>query len=177
MDFEKAYQKFLDGSASPEELEFVRSEMAKANAINEVLDNIKKEGAIKEAEEEKVKEAIKKYNFKSTIRILIIVGCSLVVLLLIIGAAIGIPILSNAKSNMKYSKAEAKEIAIEYVKGEYPEYKDNIIVREVEKELEVPGRIKNAHYIYVVEIYNGRDNVIEIEIDSKSGQIIDVDFD
>ena len=59
MDFEKAYQKFLDGSASPEELEFVRSEMAKANAINEVLDNIKKEGAIKEAEEEKVKEAIK----------------------------------------------------------------------------------------------------------------------
>ena len=78
---------------------------------------------------------------------------------------------------MKYSKAEAKEIAIEYVKEKYPQYKDNIKVREVEKELEVPGRIKNAHYIYVVEIYNGRDNVIEIEIDSKSGQIIDVDFD
>ena len=45
----------------------------------------------------------------------------------------------------------------------------------VEKELEVEGRIKNARYIYVIDIYNGVNNVFEIEIDGKTGKILEVD--
>ena len=37
MDFEKAYEKFLNGTATPEETEFVRSEMKKASEINDIL--------------------------------------------------------------------------------------------------------------------------------------------
>ena len=33
MDFENAYQKFLDGTATPEEVEFVRSEIRKPRSF------------------------------------------------------------------------------------------------------------------------------------------------
>lgn len=38
MDFENAYQKFLDGTATPEEVEFVRSEIRKAKELSEIID-------------------------------------------------------------------------------------------------------------------------------------------
>ena len=51
---------------------------------------------------------------------------------------------------------------------------NEIEVYKVEKELEVEGRIKNARYIFVVEVYNG-DKVVEVEIDGKTGRILDMD--
>ena len=41
MDFENAYQKFLDGTATPEEVEFVRSEIRKAKELSEIIDMAK----------------------------------------------------------------------------------------------------------------------------------------
>ena len=175
MDFEKAYEKFLNGSASPEEVEFVRSEMKKANDINGILENVKKDGATNAAEQQQVQKAIKSYRKKDTLKILSIVCAAILVLAIAIGCAIGIPIISNAKDNKNYSVAQAKEIAIEYVIERYPEGAEKVKVHSVEKEIEVDGRIKNARYIYVIEIYNGINEVLEIEIDSKSGNIIDVD--
>ncbi len=175
MDFEKTYQKFLNGTASPEEIEFVRSEMRKANEINDILTNVKKEGATNTAEKETVKKAIKSYRIKDTLKILLIVCCSVLVLAIGVGAAIGIPILSNAKDNTHYTVAEAKTIAIEYLTENYPAGAGKIEVYRVEKELEVEGRIKNARYIYVLDVYNGVNEVLEIEIDSKTGNIIEID--
>ena len=175
MDFEKAYQKFINGTASPEETEFVRSEMKKANDINDILTNVKNEGATNTAEKETVKKAMKTYRKKDTLKILLIVCCSLLVLAIGIGCAIGIPILSNAKSNMNYTAEQAKAIAVEYLSARYPANADGIEVYRVEKELEVEGRIKNARYIYVLDVYNGVNEVFEIEIDSKTGNIIEID--
>ena len=175
MDFEKAYQKFLNGTATPEETEFVRSEMKKANDINGILSNVKNEGATNTAERETVKKAMKTYRKKDTLKILLIVCCSVVVLAIGVALAIGIPILSNAKDNTIYTVEEAQDIAIEYLSEKYPENADKIEVYKVEKELEVEGRIKNARYIYVIDIYNGTNNVFEIEIDSKTGNIIEID--
>ena len=175
MDFEKAYQKFIDGTASPEEVEFVRSEMKKANDINSILTNVKNEGATNNAEKETVKKAMKTYRKKDTLKILLIVCSSILVLAIGIGCAVGIPILSNAKSNLNFTWEEAESIAIAYMASEYPETSGKIEVRRVEKELEVDGRIKNARYIYVLDVYNGKNNVFEIEIDSKTGNIIEVD--
>ena len=39
MDFEKAYKKFLDGTATDEEVQFVRTEIAKARKLTEIIDN------------------------------------------------------------------------------------------------------------------------------------------
>ena len=175
MDFEKAYQKFLNGTASVEEVEFVRSEMKKASEINDILTSVKSEGATNTAEGEKVKKAMKTYRKKDTVKILIIAVASALVLALGIGLATGIPILTNAKDNTNYTVADAKQIATDYLAEKYPAGAGKIEVHRVEKELEVEGRIKNARYIYVLEVYNGVNNVFEIEIDSKTGNIIEVD--
>ena len=175
MDFEKAYKNFLNGTATPEETEFVRSEMQKANAVNDILSNVKREGAAETAERETVKRAMKTYLKKDTLKILLIVCCSVVVLAIASACAIGIPILVNAKDNVNYSKAEAEAIAIEYVADLPGSNADKIKVREYEKELEVEGRLKKSHYVHVFEIYDGASRVWEVEIDSRTGHIIDID--
>ena len=175
MDFEKAYQKFLNGTATPEEMEFVRSEMKKANEINDILVNVKNEGATNVAEKETVKNAMKTYWKKDTLKILLIVCCSVLVLAIGVACAIGIPILSSAKNNMNYTAKQAESIATEYLAEKYPGSAEKIEVYRVERELEVEGRIKNARYIYVLDVYNGSNNVFEIEIDSKTGNIIEID--
>ena len=175
MDFEKAYQKFLDGTATAEEVEFVRSEMKKASAVNDVLDKVKNGGSTKTADLQTVKKAVKAFRIRDFIKVLTIV-CSIVLVLAIgIGCAIGIPILKNAKANMNYTIEQAEQIAIEFIAERYPDSKDKIEVYHVEKELDVEGRIKNARYIYVLDVYNGVNNVLEIEIDSKTGNIIEID--
>ena len=177
MNFEQAYQKFLNGTATEEEIEFVREEMKKASAVNDVLQNANKESVTNEAEEGKIKTIIKKHNLKNTIKIFIIVACSLVFAALVAGISIAIPVFKNAKENCKYTEQQAEQIAIEYVVENYSANAENVTVRKVDRDLEVYGRIKNARYVYVLDVYNGVDGVIEIEIDSKTGQIIDVDRD
>ena len=175
MDFEKAYEKFLNGTASPEEVEFVRSEMKKANDVNNVLSNVKNEGATSVAEKETVRRAMKSYWKKDTIKILIIVGAALLALAIAVSLAIGIPVLNNAKDNLNYSEEEAKEIATNHL-----QFISSTIIQQpievirVERELEIEGRIKNARYIYVVELYSGNKR-FEIEVDSKTGKILDID--
>ena len=176
MDFEKAYQKFINGTATPEEVEFVRSEMKKANDINAILTNVKSEGATEAAEKETVKKAMKRYWKKDTKKIIIIACASILVFAIGLVAAIGIPVLVNANDNLNYTRAEAEEIAVQYLAEAYPENQDKFVIRDVERELEV-GRIKNARYIYSIELYNGKGREIEIEIDAKSGKIIEVDWD
>ena len=175
MDFEKAYQNFIDGTATPEEVEFVRSEMKKASEINDLLASVKDEGATEEAEKATVKKAIKRFWRKDILKTLIIVSSALLVLAIGVACAIGIPILTNAKDNYNVSKSEAEEIAINYIADEFHVDADKIRVREYEKELEVEGRIKNSHYVHVFEIYNGVNRVFEIEVDSRNGDVIEVD--
>ncbi len=174
MDFEKAYEKFLNGTATPEEVEFVRSEMKKANDVSNVLNNVKNEGATKAAEKESVRRAMKLYWKKDTVKILIIVCASVLALAIAIACAVGIPILSNAKGNINYSEEEAKAIAVQYLSETNPSVAGEIEIYRVERELEVEGRIKNARYIYVIDVYNGL-KALEIEVDSKTGKVLEVD--
>ena len=76
---------------------------------------------------------------------------------------------------MYVTKAEAEAIAIEYVADLPGSNADKIKVREYEKELEVEGRLKKSHYVHVFEIYDGASRVWEVEIDSRTGHIIDID--
>ena len=174
MDFEKAYEKFLNGTASPEEVEFVRSEMKRANDVNNILSNVKNEGATSVAEKETVRRAMKSYLKRDTIKILVIVSAALLALAIAVSLAIGIPVLNNAKDNLNYSEEEAKAIAIQYLSERNLASAGEIEIFRVERELELEGRIKNARYIYVIELYNGA-RALEIEVDGKTGKILDVD--
>jgi hypothetical protein len=173
MDFEKAYEKFLNGSATAEEVEFVRSEMKKANDVNNVLNNVKNEGATKLAEKETVKRAMKLYWKKDTVKILVIVCAAVLALAIAVSMAVGIPILSSAKGNVHYSKEDAKALAIEAVSSADTPASEIEVLR-VERELEVEGRIKNARYIYVIELSIGA-RTLEIEVDGKTGKILEID--
>jgi len=175
MDFEKAYQNFINGTASPEEVEFVRSEMKKASDVNNILAGVKSNGATSEAEKETVKKAMKTYRKRDTRKILAITISSILIAAVAIACAIVIPIFANAKDNVNYTKAEAEAIAIAYVADLPGSDIGKIKVREYERELEVEGRIKNSHYVYVFEIYNGTNRAWEIEIDSRTGHILEVD--
>lgn len=175
MEFEKAYQKFLNGTASPEEIEFVRSEMKKANEVSEVLSGVKREQITEVAQRQTVRSAMKRFLKKDTLKILLIVCCAIVAVSIAVACIIGIPILSSASENLNYTEDEARQIAVLYLTERHPERAEKIKVHRVERELEVEGRIKKARYIYVVDIYNGFDDVVEIEIDAKTGNIVDVD--
>jgi len=175
MEFKKAYKKFLDGTATQKEIDFVRSEMKKAEEVNETLNNIKEKGALKEADNETIKKAVKNYRKKDTLKIIMIVLVSIIAAVIIISLAIGIPILNNAKENTNITSSEAKDIATKYIIEKYPENASKVEVYKIEKELEIEGRVKNARYIYSMDVYNGKNTVIEIEVDSKTGNIIEID--
>lgn len=177
MDFERAYQNFLDGTATNEEIEFVRQEMAKAKEINSIIDNVNDGDKIAKAEQDEVKKAVRKFKIKDTIKIFVIAIVSLVVVAGITLASILIPAYNNANDNVNYSAKEAKQKAIdkviEYVLEKNPNANtDKIRIIEFEKEFEYSGSAKRAHYVYVIEVYDGVDTVYEIEVNAKTGNLI-----
>lgn len=78
MEFEKAYQKFLDGTATPEEVEFVRTEIKKAKELSEIIDMQKKD-VIKSADDSKVKKEAKRFSLKMALTTVCIVLVTLAV--------------------------------------------------------------------------------------------------
>ncbi len=172
MDFERAYQNFLDGTATEEEIEFVRAEMNKARAINDVIDNVKPDEKIVKAEQEEVKKAVRKFKIKDTIKVFVIVCVSLVIVTGIVLASIFIPAYNHAKDNINISEKEAKQMAIEYVADKDNVAIENVKIREIEREFEYNGRIRKAHFVYVIEVYNGVDKEYEIEVNAKTGKLI-----
>lgn len=172
MDFEKAYQKFLEGTATQEEIDFVRAEMKKAKAINDVIDDVNTDEKIVKAEQEDVQKAVKKFKIKDTIKLFVIVFASLFVVAGIVLASIFIPAYNNAQENLNVSEKQAKQMAIEYViNNDNNANQDKVRIREFEREFEYNGRAKKAHYVYVMEVYDGVDNVYEIEINAKTGEL------
>ena len=64
MDFKSAYKKFLEGTATPEETEFVRNELAKARAVNDIDAAIKDNVVFSEKNSEEVKKCCQKNKEK-----------------------------------------------------------------------------------------------------------------
>ena len=164
MDFENAYQKFLDGTATPEEVEFVRSEIRKAKELSEIID-MGKADVIKKADDEKVKKAAKKFSLKMAITTVCIVLVTLVV-------AVG-----GAKRNTSVvSQEEVKQIALDYIKTEL-NIDEEAIGWKIERDLEMTSKLKNSYYIYEVDVNTSRGKEIELEIDGRNGKVIYVEVD
>ena len=86
MKFEELYEKYLDGTATEEEREYVEGEIEKARKLNDILDRQDARRVIEPVEEDEVKKAQKAFNFKALIRTVVVVT---VVFLLMAGGVLG----------------------------------------------------------------------------------------
>ena len=170
MDFENAYQKFLDGTATPEEVEFVRSEIRKAKELSEIID-MGKTDVIKKADDEKVKKAAKKFSLKMAVTTVCIVLVTLVVAAgIVLGSVFGVAVGGAKRNTSVVSQEEVKQIALDYIKTEL-NIDEEAIGWKIERDLEM------TYYIYEVDVNTSRGKEIELEIDGRNGKVIYVEVD
>lgn len=176
MDFEKAYQRFLDGTATDEEVEFVRSEIKKAKELSEIID-IQKKDVIKSADDVKVKKAAKKFSIKMALATVCIVVATLVVVSgVVLGSIFGVAI-SSAKKNTIVERGQVRQIAEEYIATEQLAVDESTIGFELERDLEITSALKNSYYTYEVKINTSRGKEIELIIDGRNGKVIYAEVD
>lgn len=176
MDFENAYQKFLDGTATPEEVEFVRSEIRKAKELSEIID-MGKTDVIKKADDEKVKKAAKKFSLKMAVTTVCIVLVTLVVAAgIVLGSVFGVAVGGAKRNTSVVSQEEVKQIALDYIKTEL-NIDEEAIGWKIERDLEMTSKLKNSYYIYEVDVNTSRGKEIELEIDGRNGKVIYVEVD
>lgn len=177
MSFEQAYEKYMNGTASAEEVEFVEAEIAKARKLTEIMESNKDKVEIAEAEDVQVKRAKKAYSFKTAVQTLIIV---LAVIFVAAGAVCGGVFgtaVSSAKNNVTVGQEEAKNIAVRYVNDNFGYQAGDSIVAHTEKDLFIGGNLTNSYYYYSVTVVKGLQYEIELEIDSRNGSILSIDVD
>ena len=175
MDFEKAYKKFLDGTATDEEVQFVRTEIAKARKLTEIIDN-EAPNVISEADGGAYKKAAKKHSLTT---ILTTVVVAILAIAIIGGAAVLIvhSIRSNnADGNTRITREQARELAISYVEENYADVPGSIFVEDIDCDLESGFDISKSYYEYSVELSKGSLEC-EVEINGRTGEIIYVDVD
>ncbi len=178
MSFEALYEKYQNGTATPEEVAYVEEEIAKARKMSEILENFQTP-VLEEASVEVVKKAKKSFNLKTALRTLAIV---LVVLVVSAGAVLG-GVFGTAITAASDSQTISKEYAGEIAKWEVVN-RDGIvfsgepIIYNIERELKiVDGNFKQSYYKYNVEIRTQNGYEIEIEIDGRNGQVLKFDLD
>ena len=87
MNFEDAYKKLRDGTATDEEAAFVARELENVRRISSILDNPElSDPGIGQAEMDTVQKARKVFNHKTLIRTVAVVLCSLLVIAAIVCA-------------------------------------------------------------------------------------------
>lgn len=200
MSFEKLYEKYMNGTASQEEIAYVEEEIAKARKLGEILEAAEKEkvagcrietdgtdGAnrnvskniLAEAEAEQVKKARKKHRIRSSVRVVLI---SLLSAIVVGGAVVGGifgTAVGSAKKQQKISEEQAKTIALEYYSANCSssEATGNAYIKDFEKDLEFTEKLKNSYYKYRLEVGRLGGYKIEIEIDSRTGAVVLVDWE
>ena len=105
MNFEEAYQKLREGTATDEEAAFVARELENVRKISAILDNPAMfSPEIGQAEKETVQRARKAFNKKTLVRTIIIVLCSLLAIAAIVCAILFIPSNISASGKLKMTK-------------------------------------------------------------------------
>lgn len=176
MDFKSAYKKFLEGTATPEETEFVRNELAKARAVNDIDAAIKDNVVFSEKNSEEVKNVVKKTKKKSVLKTICISVASLVVITgAVLGTVFGIAVTS-ANKTMKYTLDEACDTAVTAVKQEFKLSKANVTKRE--KDFRMVVDLTKSYYIYDIEVNDLKGTDYDVEFSSKDGILsIKKDYD
>ena len=174
MDFKSAHKKFLEGTATPEETEFVRNELAKARAVNDIDTAIKDNVVFSEKNSEEVKNVVKKTKKKSVLKTICISVASLVVITgAVLGTVFGIAVTS-ANKTMIYNLDEACEIAVTKVKQRFKLSEAKVTKRE--KDFRMVVDLTKSYYIYDIEVNDLNGTDYDVEISSK-GDLLSITKD
>lgn len=176
MNFKESYDRFLEGTASDEEIEYVRAEMKKAREIESILAGVPDKGIFNEAENDTIKKARKQFNLKNTIRIIVVVLCVLAVLAAAICGIIFGTAVPAAKRNSDISRDQALAIAEDYLSEFLGKDASGFHVHDIDRHLYTEHGLKNSVYCYEIEL---RDGVTEYEItvNAASGYATITDID
>ena len=179
MNFEDAYKKLRDGTASDEEAAFVARELENVRRISSILDDPElSDPGIGQAEIETVQKARKVFNHKTLIRTIIVVLCSLLVIAAIVCAILFIPSNISASGKVKLTKEQAIEAAHACLVEEVGEEEaGRFYVDYAHRHLRYVGSIFDAIYVYKVEYEDIYGREYEIEVNSNSGYTVIRDID
>ncbi len=176
MNFKDAYAHFLDGTASTEEIEYVRKEMNRAREIDEILRTAPEKDIFNEVEVETIRKARKKFNFRNTIRIVIVVLAVLVFLAAAVCGYIFGTAIPAAKRNSDISRDRAITIAEDFLTDFLGKDAHGFTVHDIDRHLYSEHGLKSTVYCYEIEL---RDGITEYEItvNAASGYATITDID
>ncbi len=179
MNFEDAYRKLREGTATDEEAAYVARELENVRRISAILDNPDlSEPGISRAEMETVQKARKAFNHKALIRTIVTVLCSLAAIAVIACALLFIPSNISASGKIKLTKEQAVETAYACLADELGEEQaKQFYIDYAHRHLRYAGSIFDGIYIYKVEFEDVRGREYEIEVNSSSGYTVIRDID
>lgn len=179
MNFEEAYQKLREGTASDEEAAFVARELENVRRISAILDDpALSDPGFERAETETVRKARRKFNRKTMVRTLLIVLCSLLTTAAIVCAILFIPSNVSASGRLALTREDAAEAARACLIDKIGEEEaEPYYVDYVHRHLRYTGSIFEAVYVYKVEFEDPHGNEYEIAVNGRSGYAAITDID
>ncbi len=179
MNFEEAYQRLREGTATDEEAAFVARELENVRKISAILDNpTLLSPEIGQAETDTVQKARKAFNKKTLIRTVAIVLCSLAAIAAIVCTILFIPSNISASGKQKITKAQAVEAAYACLVEQVGEERaGTFYVDYAHRHLRYTGSIFDAIYVYKVEFEDVYGSEYEIEVNANSGYTVIRDID
>ncbi len=179
MNFEEAYKKLHEGTATDEEAAFVARELENVRRIRSILDHpdLSNPG-ISRAEIETVQKARKAFNRKTMLRTIAVVLCSLLAIAAIVCSILFIPSNVSASGKVKLSKEQAIDAACTCLVEELGEEQaKHFYVDYAHRHLRYVGSIFDAIYVYKIEFEDAHGREYEIEVNSNSGYTVIRDID
>ena len=179
MNFEEAYKKLRDGTATDEEAAFVARELENVRRISAILDNPHlSDPGIGRAEIETVQRARKAFNQKTLLRMVAVVLCSLLAIAAVVCAILFIPSNISASGKVRLSKEQALDDAYACLTEEVGEEEaKHFYVDYAHRHLRYVGNLFDAIYVYKIEYEDAHGREYEIEVNSNSGFTVIRDID
>ncbi|MCR5138029.1 MAG: hypothetical protein K6C12_13260 [Oscillospiraceae bacterium] len=179
MNFEDAYQKLREGTATDEEAAFVARELENVRKISAILDNpVLSSPEIGPAGSEAVQRARKSFNRKTLIRTVIIAVCSLLAIAAVVCSVLFIPSSISASHKLKIDRQQAVEAAYACLVEQVGEERaEAFYVDYAHRHLRYVGSIFDAIYVYKVEFEDAHGSEYEIEVNGNSGYTVIRDVD
>jgi len=179
MNFEDAYRKLRDGTASDEEAAFVAGELDNLRRISAILDRPDlSDPGIRQAETETVQKARKAFNRKTLIRTAVIALCSLLAVAALVCAVLFVPSNISASGKLGITKEQAVAAAYECLVEQVGEERASAFyVDYAHRHLRYTGSIFDAIYVYRIEFEDALGSEYEIEVNGNSGYTVIRDID
>lgn len=166
MNYDDAFKHYKEGTASDEEKEFVKQEIAKARALASLLedDSVSANAAeIKRADAAEIKAAKKEFSWRGLliglIAMIVLIAAVGIVLGCVFGAAAGyandnITVSKEDAVNYAIAAAYADAISVQYgtaFVGENTFYLDERF-NDIDRKFRIESDLQQSYYVYEIEV-------------------------